>query len=140
MTNKDTIEILQTSTFVRKKKKLKKNQIKDLDLAVKNIIANPEIGTQKKGDLRDVWFYKFLMVKQETLLAYQWEPKKRILIALSMHENFYRDLERSQVSATVAAKNLAAQRADERRMELMSGNIGGALGTRAIATQGGIGG
>lgn len=55
-------------------------------------------------------------------------------------ENFYRDLERSQVSATVAARNLAAQRADERRMELMSGNIGGALGTRAIATQGGIGG
>jgi len=55
-------------------------------------------------------------------------------------ESFYRDLERSQVSATVAAKNLAAQRADERRMELMSGNIGGALGTRAIATQGGIGG
>jgi len=94
MTNKDTIEILQTSTFVRKKKKLKKNQIKDLDIAVKNIIANPEIGIQKKGDLRDVWFYKFLMVKQETLLAYQWEPKKRILIALGMHENFYRDLKK----------------------------------------------
>jgi len=94
MTNKDTIEILQTSTFVRKKKKLKKNQIKDLDIAVKNIIANPEIGIQKKGDLRDVWVYKFLMVKQETLLAYQWEPKKRILIALSMHENFYRDLKK----------------------------------------------
>jgi len=94
MTNKDTIEILQTSTFVRKKKKLKKNQIKDLDIAVKNIIANPEIGIQKKGDLRDVWVYKFLMVKQETLLAYQWEPKKRILIALGMHENFYRDLKK----------------------------------------------
>jgi len=25
-------------------------------------------------------------------------------------------------------------------MELMSGNVGGALGTRAIATQGGVGG
>lgn len=59
---------------------------------------------------------------------------------LRQSENFYRDLERSQVSATVAARNLAAQRADERRMELMSGNIGGALGNRAIATQGGIGG
>ena len=94
MTNKDTIEILQTSTFVRKKKKLKKNQIKDLDIALKNIISNPEIGIQKKGDLRDVWVYKFLMVKQETLLAYQWEPKKRILIALGMHENFYRDLKK----------------------------------------------
>ena len=58
---------------------------------------------------------------------------------LRQSENFYRDLERSQVSATVAARNLAAQRADE-RMELMSGNIGGALGNRAIATQGGIGG
>jgi hypothetical protein len=55
-------------------------------------------------------------------------------------ESFYKDLERSQTSATVAARNLAAQRADERKMELMSGNIGGALGTRAIATQGGIGG
>jgi hypothetical protein len=55
-------------------------------------------------------------------------------------ESFYKDLERSQTSATVAARNLAAQRADERRMELMSGNVGGALGTRAIATQGGVGG
>ena len=36
-------------------------------------------------------------------------------------ESFYKDLERSQTSATVAARNLAGQRADERRLELMSG-------------------
>lgn len=55
-------------------------------------------------------------------------------------DSFYRDLERSQVSATVAARNLAGMRADERRSLLLSGNIGGAMGNRAVATQGGIGG
>jgi ParE-like toxin of type II bacterial toxin-antitoxin system len=89
------IEVLQTSIFLRKKKKLKKNQIKDLDIAVKEIIKNPEIGEQKIGDLQGIWVYKFRMVNQENLLAYSWDEKKRLLIALGVHENFYRDLKKS---------------------------------------------
>jgi mRNA-degrading endonuclease RelE of RelBE toxin-antitoxin system len=88
------IEIVQTPIFVKQKKKLKKNQIKDLDEAVQEIVKHPEIGERKIGDLVDIWVYKFRMVKQEHLLAYQWDSEKRILIALGVHENFYRDLKK----------------------------------------------
>jgi mRNA-degrading endonuclease RelE of RelBE toxin-antitoxin system len=88
------IEIVQTSIFAKQKKKLKKNQIKDLDEAVQAIVKHPEIGERKKGCLSDIWVYKFRMVKQEHLLAYQWDSEKRILIALGVHENFYRDLKK----------------------------------------------
>ena len=89
-----SIEILQTPVFAKTKKKLNKNQIKDLDKAIRKIIDNPQIGQKKIGDISDVWVYKFRMAKQENLLAYQWDPKKRILIALGVHENFYRDLKK----------------------------------------------
>ena len=89
-----SITVLQTPLFLRKKKKLTKNQRKDLDNAVRVIIKSPEAGTQKKGDLKEIWVYKFNMAKQKTLLAYQWDAEKRILVALGVHENFYRDLRR----------------------------------------------
>jgi len=88
------MEILQTPIFARQKKKLKKNQVIDLDKAVQEIVKHPEIGERKIGDIADIWVYKFRMVKQEHLLAYQWNSEKRILIALGVHENFYRDLKK----------------------------------------------
>jgi mRNA-degrading endonuclease RelE of RelBE toxin-antitoxin system len=88
------IQIFQTPLFSKIKKKLKKNQIKDLDNAVREIIKNPELGEQKKGDLADVWVYKFRMVDRENLLAYQWDEKTRTLISLGVHENFYRDIKK----------------------------------------------
>jgi hypothetical protein len=88
------IQAFQTPLFSKIKKKLKKNQIKDLDNAVREIIKNPEIGEQKKGDLADVWVYKFRMVDRENLLAYQWDEKARTLISLGVHENFYRDIKK----------------------------------------------
>jgi type I restriction-modification system DNA methylase subunit len=45
----DEIQVFQTPLFSKIKKKLKKNQIKDLDNAVREIIKNPELGEQKKG-------------------------------------------------------------------------------------------
>ena len=88
------IQVFQTPLFSKIKKKLKKNQVKDLDNAVREIIKNPELGEQKKGDLADVWVYKFRMVDREDLLAYQWDEKTRTLIALGVHENFYRDIKK----------------------------------------------
>jgi mRNA-degrading endonuclease RelE of RelBE toxin-antitoxin system len=88
------IQVFQTPLFSKIKKKLKKNQIKDLDNAVREIIKNPELGEQKKGDLADVWIYKFRMVDRENLLAYQWDEKTRTLISLGVHENFYRDIKK----------------------------------------------
>jgi len=86
------IAVFQTAVFLRTKKKLNNNQIKDLDKAVRQIVEDPRIGQKKAGDLSDVWVYKFRMAKQENLLAYQWDESRRILIALGVHENFYRDL------------------------------------------------
>lgn len=86
------IEVVQTPMFTKKRTKLHKNQIKDLDKAITIIIKNPMIGIQKRGNLSDVWIYKLKMVKQENIMAYQWDPKTRKLIALGVHENFYRDI------------------------------------------------
>jgi hypothetical protein len=43
------IQVVQTTLFSKNKKKLKKNQIKYLDNAVREIIKNPELGEQKKS-------------------------------------------------------------------------------------------
>lgn len=90
----ENIQIFQTNFFKKQKKKLKKNQIHDLDKAIKALVENPKLGQQKKGDLISIWVYKFSMVNQKYLLAYQWDEKTRTLIAIDVHENFYRDLKK----------------------------------------------
>ena len=87
--------VQQTPTFSKQKKKLHSNQIQTLDYAVKDILRNPKIGEQKRGDLNTVRVYKFKMVNQECLLAYQIVDDCIVLHALGSHENFYRDLKRS---------------------------------------------
>lgn len=90
------MNILQTPTFIKQVKKLHKNQKNDVDQAVKDIIKDPSIGDLKKGDLSGVQVYKFKMVNQLTLLAYEWNKGELqlLLLALGSHENFYRDLKK----------------------------------------------
>jgi mRNA-degrading endonuclease RelE of RelBE toxin-antitoxin system len=90
--------VLQTPTFKKAVKKLKPNQKKDLDLAVKDLIANPKIGEQKKGDLAFLRVHKFKMNKQLTLLGYSFDDGALVLelMALGSHENFYRDIKRKK--------------------------------------------
>lgn len=91
------MHVLQTSSFRKSAKKLHRNQKKDLDTAVQNIIDNPEIGEAKVGDLAGISVYKFSMVKQQTLIAYQYENETitLTLLTLGTHENFYRNLKKS---------------------------------------------
>lgn len=90
------MNIVETRTFSKQVKKLHKNQKKELDEAIKEIIKNPEIGEVKKGDLNGIQVYKFKMVNQLTLLAYDFYPQQKqiILLSLGSHENFYRDLKK----------------------------------------------
>lgn len=90
------MQIIQTKRFERVYKKLHENQLSDVNQAIKEIIENPQIGEQKKGDLAEIMVYKFKMVNQLTLLAYSYDNEKIILtfIALGTHENFYRDIKR----------------------------------------------
>ena len=88
--------VLQAPTFKKAVKKLKPNQKKELDAAVKALMAKPELGDQKKGDLAFLRVHKFKMNKQLTLLGYSFDEGTLTLelMALGSHENFYRDLKR----------------------------------------------
>jgi mRNA-degrading endonuclease RelE of RelBE toxin-antitoxin system len=88
------IVIKQMPAFKRAYKKLHSHEKKAVDDAIRQIIKNPKIGSEKKGDLAGVFVHKFKIHNQEILLAYEWIPEERLLLALGVHENFYRDLKR----------------------------------------------
>ncbi len=87
-------KVLQTRTFANNKKKLNKNQIKELDRVVREILENPEVGEQKKGDLQGVYVYKCKITKKLFLIAYQFDNTTLTLLMVGPHENFYRDLKK----------------------------------------------
>ncbi len=88
------VAILQMPAFKRAYKKLVASHQAAVDAAVRTIIADPEIGEAKKGDLAGVYVHKFPLNRQQMLLAYEWNPNTRMLLLLGSHENFYRDLKR----------------------------------------------
>lgn len=91
------VQVLQMPLFKKTYKKLHFTDKAIVNKAVEKIIENPKIGEQKKGDLSGVFVYKFKTHRQEALLAYEWTMKQRVLLALGVHENFYRDLKKSGV-------------------------------------------
>jgi hypothetical protein len=84
--------IKQMPMFKRAYKKLHANEKTAVNDAIRDIIKNPALGDEKRGDLVGVFVYKFKFKTKEFLLAYEWNPTLRLLIALGVHENFYRDL------------------------------------------------
>ncbi|MCS2610493.1 type II toxin-antitoxin system RelE/ParE family toxin [Halomonas dongshanensis] len=96
----ETLRVLQTPTFKKAVKKLKPNQKKDLDKAVRELMAEPYLGEKKKGYLAFLRVYKFKMNKQLTLLGYSVDDGAFVLelMALGSHENFYRDLKQKNAS------------------------------------------
>ena len=87
-------KVFQTPTFAKNKKRLHKNQIKELDGVILEILKNPEIGEQKKGDLQGVYVYKCKITKKLYLVAYQFDEATLTLLMVGSHENFYRDLKK----------------------------------------------
>jgi hypothetical protein len=76
------MEIVQTPTFEKQVIKLHANQKKALDTAIRTIAGDPSLGEMKKGELAGVQVYKFKMVGQLTLLAYEFVEKKLRLVLL----------------------------------------------------------
>ena len=88
-------KVSATPTFQRTVKKLHAPDKLVVDDAVRAIMAQPEVGDAKKGDLLGVLVYKFKLNKQEVLLSYRLESADELmLLALGSHENFYRDMKR----------------------------------------------
>ena len=89
-----TVTLYQRPAFKRVYKKLHANQRDAVHAAMRQLIANPRLGEEQKGDLAGVWVYRFDCVNQLYLLAYSWDETTRTWLALGPHENFYRDLKR----------------------------------------------
>ena len=90
----DIKEIIQSPIFAKQKKKLHKQQIKDLDEAVKSVFNDPTLGNMKVGDLQGIQVYKFKSKKQQILLAYELIDSTFYLYTFGSHENFYRNLKK----------------------------------------------
>ena len=91
------MRVLVTPTFERAVKKLHKQQKAALDEAVRTIVGQPEAGETKVGDLAGVQVYKFRMGTLLCLLAYRILDENTLkLLMVGPHENFYRDLKRTE--------------------------------------------
>ena len=62
--------------------------------AVEEILADPEAGQLKKGDLNGFRVHKFTMGRQLTLMAYKVENDSLVLYQVGPHENFYKNLKK----------------------------------------------
>ena len=91
-----TYSVVQTRRFSRQYKKLHDNVVVDVDLAVEAVAANPPAGESKKGDLADLFVFKFRSSGQLYLLGYTIHDGLKLvyLEAVGPHENFYRDIKR----------------------------------------------
>jgi hypothetical protein len=85
------MNVVQSRSFARKGKKLNYKEKRALDDAVTAIITTPCMGTEKKGDLKGVFVYKFKLITTEYLLSYRIVGEDLELITLGPHENYYRD-------------------------------------------------
>ncbi|MGZ8257304.1 MAG: type II toxin-antitoxin system RelE/ParE family toxin [Gallionella sp.] len=86
----------QTRRFARQYKKLHDNVAADVDNAVGQVAEKPALGERKKGDLVELFVYKFRSQGQLYLLGYTLDDAIQLvyLQAIASHENFYRDLKR----------------------------------------------
>ena len=86
------MKVYQARSFAKKVKKFRKKEKETLDNEIKNIIQNPWVGSEKKGNLRGVFVHKFKIQKTLYLLAYRLMGEDIELIMIGPHENYYRDL------------------------------------------------
>lgn len=87
----------QTRRFARAYKKLHDSVAADVDEATRVVAADPTLGERKKGDLAELFVYKFRSQNQLYLLGYTTDDEIRLIYleAVGPHDNFYRDFKRS---------------------------------------------
>ncbi|RKJ83719.1 type II toxin-antitoxin system RelE/ParE family toxin [Aeromonas veronii] len=84
-------EVFESGLFTKQLKKLHADDLKLVEDEIERVIADPEIGEQKKGDLSYLRVHKFKINSQLVLLGYAWRDAELQLYLLSVgpHENFY---------------------------------------------------
>ena len=88
------MKVFQSRSFERRIKKFSKGQKLELDDQIKQIVEDPLIGTEKKGDLRGIYIHRFKIKTIQYLLADRLADENLELIMIGPHENYYRDLKK----------------------------------------------
>ena len=88
------MKVFQSRSFEQKVKKFSQAQKLELDEEIKQIMEDPSIGTEKKGDLRGIYIHKFKIKTTQYLLAYRTIEENLELIMIGPHQNYYRDLKK----------------------------------------------
>lgn len=85
------IDVYQSARFEKAMKKLPESDVKIIEDEIDQIIDNPLIGEQKKGDLAYLRVHKFRLNGLTVLLGYSWIANKveLYLLHIGSHENFY---------------------------------------------------
>jgi mRNA interferase RelE/StbE len=86
------MKIYQSRSSEKKVKKMSKPEKDTLDREVNRIAENPDIGEEKKGDLKGVFVHKFKFKTIHYLLAYRKMGNDLELVMIGPHENYYRNL------------------------------------------------
>ncbi|MCX2588580.1 MULTISPECIES: type II toxin-antitoxin system RelE/ParE family toxin [Proteus] len=91
------IDVYQSARFEKTMKKLPESDVKIIEDEIDQIIDNPLIGEQKKGDLAYLRVHKFRLNELTVLLGYSWVTNKveLYLLHIGSHENFY-DVQKKQ--------------------------------------------
>ena len=88
------MKVFQIPRFKKYVKKLPQHFQQVILEAVEDVLANPDVGKLKKGDLEGLRVHKFTMVCQLTLMAYKVENDSLVLYQVGPHENFYKNLKK----------------------------------------------
>ncbi|GLR64689.1 type II toxin-antitoxin system RelE/ParE family toxin [Marinospirillum insulare] len=88
------IDVYASRRFEKVLSKLPEALLKLVEDEIEEIIKNPKVGEQKKGDLAYLRVHKFKLNQQLALLGYSWvEDKLEIyLLQFGSHENFYKEV------------------------------------------------
>jgi len=86
------MKIYQSRLFEKKGKRMPRPEKESLDREIRRIAEDPNIGEEKKGDLREVFVHKFKLKTTQYLLAYRKVGENLELVMIGPHENYYRDL------------------------------------------------
>ena len=88
------MKLFQMPRFKRYVKKLPRQFQQAILDTVEEVLADPNVGQLKKGDLEGFRVHKFTMGRQLTLIAYKVENDSLVLYQVGSHENFYKNLKR----------------------------------------------
>lgn len=80
------MNVFETSHFANKKSKLTTEQLLALEQVIELVIHDPNLGTQRKADLKHVRIYAHPLEQLELLLAYQYQNSKITLLAFTFRQ------------------------------------------------------